>query len=264
MSHARERGFALLAALWLVTALSVLAGVGIAVTRTGSAVTRNRVLLARAAWAREACMEILLARFGADPALRELRQVDLGRRTWCRATLDDPAAKLNVNVASRDALASVLPSDSLAAAIVAARLGTPFVDLRQLTTLPGFDASLVHRLDSVLTARGTGVVNTAVAHAAVLRTLPGMSEEAVRRAVYGRRNGRPVRSLDELASLLSPGARHVLLANYAELARLAVFAPLQLVATIEGGVGGTPIVARAVVTVVPASGRLAVIRREVE
>ena len=40
-------GFALLAVLWTLTA-----GVSVAVARTGSETTRNRILLARAGWAR--------------------------------------------------------------------------------------------------------------------------------------------------------------------------------------------------------------------
>src|SRR2546429_6423608 len=103
-----RRGFALLAVLWVLTALVVLAGAGFAVARTGSLTTRNRVLLARAGWAREACVEILLARYAQDPAIRRLDPVDLGRGSWCAAALEDPAARLNLNLADRDALLTML------------------------------------------------------------------------------------------------------------------------------------------------------------
>jgi hypothetical protein len=63
---------------------------------------------------------------------------------------------------------------------------------------------------------------------------------------------------------LSRSARAVFLSSYAEFVRSAVFAPPQLIVTIEGGVHGTPIVARATLTAVPVPGRLAVIRRETE
>src|SRR5574341_402389 len=103
-----RRGFALLATLWLVTALSVLGGVGLAIARTGSQATRNRILLARAGWAREACVEIMLARYARDPAVRSVPTVDLGRGTWCRARVEDPGAKLNVNAADSAALDRLL------------------------------------------------------------------------------------------------------------------------------------------------------------
>ncbi len=51
-----KRGFGLLAVLWVVTALTALTGAGLLVARLGSETTRNRVLLARAEWAREACV----------------------------------------------------------------------------------------------------------------------------------------------------------------------------------------------------------------
>src|SRR6058998_1614592 len=76
-------GFALLAVLWTLTAVTVLTGAALAGARLVSATTRNRVLLARAAWAREACSEILQARYAQDPSVRHLDSVDLGRGTWC-------------------------------------------------------------------------------------------------------------------------------------------------------------------------------------
>src|SRR5213593_424906 len=120
----------------MLTALVVLAGAALAVARTGSQATRNRVLLARAEWAREACGEILLGRWASPPdplsAMRRggttatLDWVDLGRGTWCTAALDDPTTKLNLNLADRAALVGVLraaaapgaPIDSLVDALL--------------------------------------------------------------------------------------------------------------------------------------------------
>src|SRR6266576_5265291 len=72
-------GFALIAVLWVITALGVLTGASLLVARIGSTTTRNRVLLARAEWAREACGEILQARFAANPTVRTVDPIDLGR-----------------------------------------------------------------------------------------------------------------------------------------------------------------------------------------
>jgi hypothetical protein len=113
----------------------------------------------------------------------------------------------------------------------------------------------------LLTTRGTGVINVNAAPREVLRVLPGMNEEAVV-LILLRRSNRPLQSADELAGALSRSSRSVLLNNYAEFVRAAVFGPPQLIASVEGGVRGTPIVARATLTLVPVPGRLAVIRRE--
>ena len=112
-----RRGFALLAVLWVITALTALTGAGLLVARIGSTTTRNRVLLARAEWAREACGEILLARFAADASVRALEPVDLGRGTWCRASIDDPSGKVNLNTADRDVLARLFAQVAVEVAV---------------------------------------------------------------------------------------------------------------------------------------------------
>lgn len=259
-----RRGFALLAVLWVITAMTALTGAGLIVARLGSLTTRNRLLLARAEWAREACSEILSARFAADAAVRGLSLVALGRGTWCRASLDDPAAKLNLNTADRDVLVTLFKSLGLeptfADSVVVQRRRATIYDSQQV---PGIDSLTAARLEAFVTTRGTGVINVNAAPAEVLRTLPGASEEAVF-IMMRRRTARPLQNAEELAGALSRSSRAVFLNNYAEFVRAAVFAPPQLVATVEGGINGTSIVARAVLTVVPVPGRLAVIRRESE
>jgi type II secretory pathway component PulK len=293
-----RRGFALLAVLWALTAVTVLTGATVAVARLGSATTRNRVLLARAGWAREACAEILQARWASPPdplsAMRRggtttsIDSVDLGRGTWCSATLDDPSAKLNLNLADRPALVTVLQAivhrsaavDSLADALLDWRdsdavprpLGDessgnrngPFADVWELRYVRGFTDSLVARLALLLTTRGTGAINVNAAPREVLAALPGITEETVRIIIMHRGSAPPLSNADVLAGLLSPSARRTLLASYPEFVRAAVFTPPQLVGVVTGGVRGTPLVARVTLTLVPVAGRLAVIRRETE
>src|SRR5881628_3213482 len=130
-----QRGFALLAVLWVITALTALTGAGLVVARLGADTTRNRVLLARAEWAREACGEILQARFATDPSIRTIEPIDLGRGTWCRAALDDPAAKLNLNTADREALVRLFAAagvdSTIADSVVGARRVGAIYDIRQ-------------------------------------------------------------------------------------------------------------------------------------
>lgn len=282
-----RRGFALLAVLWTLSAVTAFVGAALAGIRVGALTTRNRVLLARAAWAREACAEILEARYVADPAIRDLDSLDLGRGTWCAAMLEDPSAKLNVNLVDREALVTIVGSvirrpaavDSLVDALLDWRdpdtiprpfgeestrnRNGPLADIGELRSVRGFTDSLVSQLAALFTTRGTGVVNVNAAPPLVLAALPGMTEEAVQ-LVLTHRRGTPIPGADALASLLSPGARALFMENYPDFVRAAVFAPSQLMVVVTGGVRGTRLVARVTLTAVPAAGRLAVIRRETE
>jgi general secretion pathway protein K len=284
---AYSEGFALLAVLWTITAVTALTGAALAVAQLGSTTTRNRVLLARAAWAREACVEILQARFAQDPSIRRVDSVDLGRGTWCAASLEDPAVKLNINVADRAALVSVLQSvlrlpgavDSLADALLdwrdpdsiprplgnesSANRNGPLADVAELRYVRGFTAPRVAALSSFLTTRGSGVINVNAAPREVIATLPGMTDEAVQRVMM-QRERMPIQNADVLAGLLSPAARAALLASYPEFVRSAVFTAPQLIAYVVGGIRGARLVARVTITAVPVAGRLAVIRRETE
>jgi type II secretory pathway component PulK len=259
-----RNGFALLAMLWVISVLTAVAGVGMAVARLGYETTRNRILLTRAEWAREACGEILQARFAADSATHSVETIDLGRGTWCRAALDDPSGRLNLNTASPEMIAQLLRVLHVPASVVdsisSARQGDSIYDLLQVTR---GDSVLATRLARFLTTRGTGIINVNQAPREVLTLLPGMSEESVD-VILNRRWAQPLRSADELAGALTESSRARFLSSYAEFVRLAGFGPLQLIGTLEGGVRGTPLVARATLTIVPVPGRLAVIRRETE
>jgi len=292
-----REGFALLAVLWTLTAVTVLTAAALAGARLGSATTRNRVLLARARWAREACAEILQARWASPPdplsAMRRggttatLDSVDLGRGTWCSATLEDPSVKLNLNLADRPALVTVFQAvvhraalvDSLVDALLdwrdpdavprpfgdesSGNRNGPFADVWELRYVRGFTDSLVAELTPFLTTRGTGAINVNAAAREVLAALPGITEETVS-VLLMHRGSVMLANADALAGLLSPTARATLLASYPEFVRAAVFAPPQLVGVVTGGVRGTPITARVTLTTVPVAGRLAVIRRETE
>jgi general secretion pathway protein K len=261
-----QRGFALVAVLWVLAALTALAGTGMMIARLGSMTTRNRVLLARAEWAREACSEILSARFGAGETMSRplLDSIDLGRGTWCRASLDDQSGRLNLNTADRDVLVRLFEQigipPELADSVIAQRHRGPIRDARQV---PGLDSTLTAATAPFVTTRGTGAVNVNAATLPVLRVLPGLTDEAVR-LIVGRRAARPFHSTDEMAAAMSSSSRTVLLDHYADFVGTAAFAPSQLLITVEGGVRSTRIVARASLTAVAVNGRLAILRREAE
>lgn len=258
-------GFALLATLWLIVALTAITGVGVGIAQLGTLTTRNRILLARAGWAREACVEILMARYAGDPNVRAVPRVELGRGTWCEVGLTDPGAAVHLNLADPGELARLFAAEGvtpLLPVVLKQRAVLPFADTAEVRQLGG-DPQLLDQVLPLLTTRGTGQINLNAAPPAVLAALPGFGEEAVR-AVVQRRSLHALQSLDEVLGLVSAVAREDLLAAYHELARTTTFAATQLVAVIEGGVAGTPIVSRATLTLVPLAERLAVIRREVE
>lgn len=258
-----RRGFALLLVLWVITALGVLAGVALASAWTGSWATRNRVLLTRAAWARNACEELLHARYAEDRLVRLVDTTDLGRGTWCRAVVENAGAKLDVNLASPEVLRAVIGNDTLADAVLERR-ETPLVAVAELRGLPGFDSARVARLAEVLTTRGAPQVDLNAAPGAVLRALPGMTEEAVDVILRRQRLGRRLQGSEEFLALLSPPARETILARYQDFSRETTYEPPRLAAFVEGGIRGSGLRCRAWVTVVPAGRRLAVVRREAE
>jgi len=227
------------------------------------------------------------ARYAEDASIRAVDTIDLGRGTWCRATLEDPSVALNVNLADRRALATVVRTvvrraaavDSLVDALldwrdpdrqprpfgyepVTARNG-PVADVWELRYVRGFGDSLVASLALLFTTRGTGAINVNMAPPEILAALPGMTDETVQVLMTHRGSAR-IPNADALLGLLSSGARATLLTSYPEFVQAAVFAPPLLVADVVGGVRGRALVARVTITAVPVEGRLAVIRREAE
>lgn len=283
-----RRGFVLLTVLWALALASAVVGTAMAVARLGQATSANRMVLARAAWAREACAQILSARLAQDSTLRALDTVDLGRGTWCRASVDDPGARVNVNTVDAEILRRLVANDTVTDALLDWRdpddlprpLGAeaawylgqrrpvprngPLADARELALIRGIDSTRLDRLVAVLTTRGTGQVNLGSAPPEVLAVLPGMSAELMRAVLSHRSGGAIVGRPEELIGSLSADARRELYARYRDFARVVSYAPAQLVAEVEGGVRGRTPIARETLTLVAGPGRFAVISRETE
>src|SRR5438874_2686509 len=98
-----RRGFALIAVLWVLTALTAVVGLSLAATRLGQQVTGNRVTLTRGRWAAEACLAITQARWNQEK-LGDTTTIDLGRETRCVWEVRDPTASLNVNTVDGEIL----------------------------------------------------------------------------------------------------------------------------------------------------------------
>lgn len=260
-----RRGATLLVVLWLLVVLTGVAGLALAGARTGVRASGNRLVLLRAGWGAEACLEILQQRmqtgWNAWPSvLAELDSVDLGGGLWCRATMSDPGERVHLNLASASSLDAVLRDSALVALILAAR---PLPAIEALAFHHGVDRAPVSRLASLLTIRGTGVINVNRAPAEVLLGVPGFDREAAH-SVIRRRGMGEFTSLDEVLSVLPSASRQQVLRRYSEFVAAATVRSAVLVAVAEGRVGRSPLVARTTATLVPAAGRLATIRREVE
>ena len=286
-----RRGIALLVVLWLLVALSALGAVSLTTAHEGSDVSRNRIWLRRAEWAREACAEILLARWqqpdgatGPD-LLNKLHSVDLGRGTWCSARLENPNAKLNLNTADPLTLRTLLRDEALTDALLDWRdtdsltrsqgaeanwyrsqdrrppRNGPLASVDELRWIRGFDSTTVERLAKWLTTDGDGQVDLNAAPAEVLRTLPGFDEEIVELIV----NSRPRSlSLEGLVGRLTTSQQRRVLGSYQALQQATVTAPPAYLAVAEGWIENTGIRSRASLTLVPVDRRLAVVRRRVE
>lgn len=267
-----RRGFALLAVLWLVAMLGVLAATGLASGRLGAATTRNRVLLARASWAREACVALLQARYASatgslapSTVHADLASVSLGRGTSCDATLEDPSARINLNRADSATLTRLLRSSARSMALQEwMRRHGPLADVAQLLEVPGFDSAVIAEVTPAATTRGTGAINVNAATPRVLAAIGALPPEALARLRNAAPRGRPIASLDELLAQVSRPTRELLLQDYATWQARLRFSPVELLARVTGRVEGSPITSSAVLTVLPLPDRLAILRRESE
>jgi hypothetical protein len=194
-----------------------------------------------------------------------LGPVDLGRGAWCEVRIEDPAARINLNLADSLTLGRLLERpDHTATLLDWRKRHGPLAAVAELRFVAGFDSSSVAMLAQVATTRGSGAVNVNEASPEVLDAIVDLPHEAIEILRSRRRLSRSVGSLDELLALSSRPTRELMLQDYAGwLARLA-FAPAGLVAQVTGGIKGTPITSTATLTLAPVADRLAVLRRESE
>jgi general secretion pathway protein K len=282
-----RRGFALLTVLWLVAALTALAAGALAVAGQGAAASRNRIVVLRASWAAEACAEILQAHYAERGDVEPVDTTDLGTGVWCRAEVEDAGGRLDLNRASPEQLRLLLGTDSLADAVldwrdpdeVPRRRGAEadwyrargrrlprdgaFASVDELAFVRGLDSAFVARLAPVLTVRGAGRVDLNAASAEVLAAMPGLDPPAVQAVLALRSMGHRLDSPDALLARLDPRSRAALMSRYQELLVAVAFRPDQITVRAEGGVRGRLPIQAIRLTLVPASGRLTVVGREV-
>jgi type II secretory pathway component PulK len=120
-----------------------------------------------------------------------------------------------------------------------------FASAEELRDVDGMTPELFARIAPHVTTLGTGQVNVNTAPRAVLLSLPGMGDEAVAAIIGAQRSRRPIRTIEELTTRLSPGARSPLVADMPELMRRVAFESREVVVLGEGWLDGSPVHATA-------------------
>ena len=282
-----RRGFVLLTVLWATAIASLLAAEVLALARHAIQLSSNRASQRRGAWARDACEELLAHRFAKDSVLLGLDTVELGGGLWCRASVEDPDARIDLNLANDSVLRAVVVEDSLLAALrdwqdsdTRERAGgaealwyrslgrleprnAPLESVLELRRVHGFEADGVERMAPLLTVDGTGRVNLNRAPASVLGLLPFLTPEVVRLIVARQRSRQPLAGPEDLLALLPPFARMRATADYPGVLRAVSFQTERVLVVSEGGRRSAQPVAHALSLYAAAGRRLALLRREV-
>ncbi len=228
-----DRGFALIAALWLLVALSALTLEVSLVARERRLAAANTLEAAQARAAADAGLEHARGRLAAvlrGGALDPWRQPDsllsqtvaLGDARY-RVALRDAGSALNVNRATEAEL---------------------FPTLEELGYVKEMTPEILTLARPHLTLLGTGQVNLNAAPRPVLLALAGIGEEAAGVLLRHQEARRPIRSLAELSLELSSGARAALQAEATALLGRAAFETREVEAVSDGWAEGSPVRAR--------------------
>lgn len=281
-----QRGIALLSTLWLVAALSVVTASTLLLARVERDSALNRVTLARARWAADACLAIADGERGETPQLRDVDSTPLGDEVWCRATMEDLGQRVALDAANAEILARLVGDPGRAAALLdwldaddqprdegaegewyridgkpLPRNG-PMASVDELLQVRGFDSSAVARLRPVVRTGPSRPINANVADGRILEALPGLEPAAVELLLDRRGRGNDWRDLDGMLAALPANLRSAARARYAELQARVTFTADVVALHLEGHLTGTTVVGGATVLAVLAPGRLAVLARE--
>lgn len=253
MTPANPNGFALIGALWLLVILSIVGLEFGLETRDRRLLMTNHVEESQAREAAQACIQQARSHLQAllslnapgsfdpwaevDSILAE--PVTVGGTT-CQLHLEDPGARLQLNIATEDELQRLLGAlhvdagraDRIAQSIMdwrdpddlrrargaeasdyessgstARPRNGPFASLSDLEGVKDMSPAILERVQPYLTLEGEGRVNLYAAERPVLLALPGMTEEVVATVARVKRQGRRLASVADLGAELSPHAQ---------------------------------------------------------
>lgn len=275
----QRRGFALMAALWLVVLVGA-TGYGLSVHARGARLTvANALETEQAVAAAEAALESGRAMLAIDALALLARPMDttvLGVELFTLKARD-AGSRLQLNHATEDDIRRLLVAlghdaglaDRLAQRVAdwrdaddhrrargaerddylqsGARLlpsNSDFAALGELRSVDGMTDDVLATLMPHVDFIGTGQVNLNSAPREVLLSLPGFGPAAAD-AVIRRRVRGALGSLDEVSQVVGPGAREALLEAMPVLSSRVVFETTEIVLEAEGWVEGSPIRVRA-------------------
>lgn len=281
-----RRGMALLTTLWLLAALSAVAGAAMATARVERGAALNAMALARGRWGAEGCLAVLQAQMAVDSFPRDVDSTDLGAGVWCRARVVDADARVGLDQASPELLERLIGDPARTAALLdwmdaddvpraggaeapwyraagrAPPRNGPLASVDELYEIAGFDSALVERLRPLVSARGSGKIAVNAAPVPVLEAIPGFEPATVTLLLQRRADGRPPRDLDDLLGGLPPSLRAPLLARYGDLQGMLTFRPARIEIHLEGHVAEASIVSTTTLIAIPVPGRVAILSRE--
>jgi general secretion pathway protein K len=128
----------------------------------------------------------------------------------------------------------------------------PFEDASEFRHVRGMTPEIWARVRQHLTVTGSGLINVNSAPDPVLLSLPGMTPAGVEAVMRRRRQGRPLRTVQELADELPPIARQWFLPVIPAFLRRATFDLREIEVVSEGWVDGSPIRVRVIALMIPA------------
>lgn len=289
-----ERGSTLLTVLWLLVILSTAGATVLSKARVGHMVSGNRMILRRAEWAEEACLEILMARFHnrtvADASTGTMPQdtVQLGHGTWCRAHVEVAGARMDFNALTPELLQHVLgdarvvnalldwtDADSVTRPAGAERAwyvsrgrrpprNRPVADVSELALILGFDPERVRHLAALFTIGGDATIDPNEAPRELLLLLPGLDAAGVEAMLARRHRGQRMTTMEQFLEALPSGSRAGALANYLALAQRVDLSGRTLRVDVEAGVAGWRPRAHARLRMRISEGRLAVLQRQMQ
>ncbi|MDB4912807.1 MAG: hypothetical protein JWM95_451 [Gemmatimonadetes bacterium] len=113
--------------------------------------------------------------------------------------------------------------------------------IEDLRNVNGVTSALYARFSLYVTVHGSGKINVNSAPRVVLRSLAGLTDEAIDVLLATRQSTRPIRSMEELMQRVSSGSRAALLNAGSELAGKIIFDTRQVLIESDGWVVGSPV-----------------------
>ena len=278
-----RRGFALAGTLWALVLLSAVALAGLASARVEIAAGRNRLVLARADWARHGCVETALSDI-ASGGRGEVDSMAFSNGAWCQVTADDPARRLHLALLDSAVAAALFGTDSLVAALldwldadtIQRRSGAesrwyrtrhrpapadgPLQHPRELCLIRGFEAMCEGRIEQWFTVHGSARLNPVLADTRLVSAVTGLPSAAARRLQEAARTQR-ASSLSHAASTLSSADRASLDALWSRAEYHLEFEQRFATLHATAGVRGTPLQSAEWLEVAILPGRAAILAR---